>query len=888
MIDFDLFKEKYNYVNATPMMQQYLDAKYQHQDCLVLFRMGDFYELFNDDAIACSKLLGIALSRRGKTENLDIQMCGVPYHSINAYLPRLIAAGYKVAICEQMESPDAAKKERGYKAIVKREVVKIITQGTLIDENLLDLKLPNYLASIVIDKDLVHVAYSDLSTFDFFLSTVTIGNLLSELERINPKEILISENIKDNYEIFNLFNPYRGKLVFQVASYFSLKKSKKVIEDFYKIQSIESLGNFSSIQICSIGSILEYIRITQKTSIPDIGFPKLITHDDYMIIDSSTRRNLELLYSSDGKTQGSVISIIDKTVTSGGSRLLYNFVGNPIAKIDKINNRLELTDLFLSNLKTTENIRKYLSHCHDIERMIARISMNKCLPKDLIDFKNSLKIADVIKAIIYQEFSSSNNSLISYIKNNLTCQQEIIELIDKAILDEPQNDSSKGHYINPLYHPKILELKNLINNSNVLIKRLENKYINKTQISSLKILSNNLMGFFIEIKPKNSDQMSDPIFIHKQTLSSGVRFTTVELQNLESSILNSSSLLVNLEKEIFENICNIISKSLNTIKKIANCISLVDVFTNFAIIADENKYSKPEITDSNDFEIINGRHNVVEKVFESGQSFVPNDCNLNFENRVWLITGPNMAGKSTFLKQNALIAILSHIGCFVPAQYAKIGVIDMLFSRIGANDNLAKGHSTFMVEMIETSRILAQSTEKSFIILDEVGRGTATYDGVAIAWAALEHIHDKLRCRCLFATHYHELVALENSLPSLRNYTVKVDDEHEKILFLYKIIKGAASKSYGIHVAELSGIPNSVIKRAKELLKKMEIQSVKQNKILTQDMSYTKNLFEMTNDDSEYKKKYDNIVNKIKEINPDNLTPKEALEMVYKLTNLIK
>ncbi len=888
MEELDLFKKKYSYDNATLMMKQYLDAKYEHQDCMLLFRMGDFYELFHEDAIECSKILGIALSKRGKTDNLDIPMCGVPYHAINAYLPRLVRAGYKVAICEQMESPEEAKKDRGYKAVVRREVVKIITQGTLTDENLLDFKSPNYLASIIIDKNLTYISYCDLSSFDFFISSVTTNNILSELERIDPKEILISESIKDDFELFSLLSFYRSRFVYQAFAYFAFKKCKKTIEDFYQIKTIDSIGSFSSLQISSIGSILEYIRITQKEAIPEIGFPKMINNDDYMVIDSSTRRNLEILSNSHGKRQGSLLGVIDDTITNSGGRMLYKFLASPIIKKDKINNRLNLTELFLNNLETTENIRTYLKHSSDIERIISRIAMKRALPNDLIQLKNGLKIADSIKSLIYEKFSDIQDNFLNYIISNLISQQSIIDLIDQSIQDEPKNDLTKGGYINSSYNPKIKELNNLMGDSQSSIAKLEHKYSHKSNIPNLKISSNNLMGFFIEVKSKNAHQMSDPIFIHKQSLVSSIRFTTTELQTLENEIINSESLLINLEREIFYNICNKILENLNEIKKLSDSLSFIDVFTNFAIIADKYKYVKPIMSDSNEFEITEGRHPVVERFIESGKQFNTNSCNLNFDNRLWLITGPNMAGKSTFLRQNALIAILAHIGCFVPATLARIGVIDSLFSRIGSNDDLAKGQSTFMVEMIETSRILAQSTENSFIILDEVGRGTATYDGVAIAWSALEYIHDKLRCRCLFATHYHELVSLEQSLPSLKNYTVNVDDTSDVILFLYRIIKGAASKSYGIHVAELAGIPASVIKRAKILLKRMEIDSQKQNKTISQDMSYTQNLFEVSNIDLEYKTKYENLISEIKKINPDNLTPRDSLDVIYKLVNLVK
>ena len=885
MADIASLKQKYNYHLVTPMMKQYLDAKFAHLDCFILFRMGDFYELFYEDAVSCSKILGIALSKRGKVDSLDIPMCGVPHHALDMYLPKLIKDGHKVAICEQMESPEAAKKARGYKAVVRREVVKIITPGTITDEKLLDTKIPNYLTSIVFEAEMCHIAYADLSTFDFYITSTKIDNLISELEKVSPREIIVSENITNNPSTFRLIEPYRSKLVYQVPSYFSYAKCRRGIEEFYSISTIESLGDFSNNQISTIGSILEYIRMTQKEAIPNINFPIEIVQGEHMLIDASTRRNLELVFDNSGSKKTSLFGVLDNTVTNIGSRTLYKFITNPLADHEKINARLEITNLFFNQLNITENIRTILSSVSDIERIIAKIAMAKSMPQDLVALSESLKLSDTIKSILYRHFNTTDSSLLHSIRLNLVSLQEIGDIIDNTLLIASSEDSKNTSFINPNFHPRLQELNEIINNSEVLIRRLERQYRHKTGIEGLKILSNNVLGFFVEIKPKFAAKMTDPSLIHRQSLTSCIRYTSQDLQDLENKLNNAANRKITLEQEIFDNLCKQILVNSSKIKNIARNIALIDVFCGLAINAYKFSYSKPEITNTSQFIIKDGRHPVIERILSKEIPFISNDCNLNFDNRLWLITGPNMAGKSTFLRQNALIAIMAHIGSFVPASYSKIGVIDKLFSRIGASDDLLKGQSTFMVEMIETSRILAQSTEKSFIMLDEVGRGTSTFDGVAIAWAGLEHIHDKLRCRCLFASHYHELVSVTAFLPATVNYTVKVDDSSEQILFLYKIIEGSANKSYGIHVAELAGLPKRVIRRAKELLQKLELDSKHNNKTIVRHECHNLSFASLENNTEQnaYKQKYHLLKDELDAIDPDALTPKAALEILYKI-----
>ncbi|MCC2646906.1 MAG: mutS [Rickettsiaceae bacterium] len=874
-------KQKYKYDKATPMMQQYLDVKIAHQDCLVLFRMGDFYELFFDDALEASKILGIALAKRGKHDEDDIPMCGVPYHALDSYLNKLIEADYKIAICEQMESPEEAKK-RGYKAVVRRDVVRIITPGTVIEEAIVNQNEPNYLSAISFSQDYCAISFIDINTSEFAVIEVKNELLSHEIARLAPKEILVSEKIQAIPQIFSQLGVIKTKLVYQVDSYFDYKKNKYAIESFYNLHTIDSLGNLSKNQIGAIGAILEYLKLTQKANLPQIGFPKLINNDSLMQIDASTRKNLEIVKNLCGESKGSLLGIIDKTVTKSGSRLLYHYLAAPLTDPNKINLRLSLTEFFLHNLTLVDKIRAQLKMVGDIERSLARISMKRASPRDLLSIRDTIEYGIKIKEYIYNAVRLELPVQLNKIFNDLSSDEELLNLLNDALNGEAPNYVSDGGYIKREYHPRVEELYSLIENSTDIVESLKRKYQQETGIDSLKINGNNLLGLFIEITQRFAHKIEDPKFLHKQTLSNAIRYTTEELKNLESDIVNAKNSVIALEQEIFSQLCQSVANTREKLLNLAKALSILDVFCNFAFIADEHNYTKPIIDSSKAFLIKEGRHPIVERSLKlQNHSFVANNCCLSEEQRLWLITGPNMAGKSTFLRQNAHIAILAHIGSFVPATYAHIGVIDKIFSRVGAADDLSKGQSTFMVEMVETSCILSQSTDRSFIILDEIGRGTSTYDGVSIAWSCLEYIHDKLKCRSLFATHYHELTVLSQSLHALRNYNIKISEDNGKLLLLHQIIEGAADKSYGINVAELAGLPKSVIKRAKQILKELEQSS---NKYATKIEDTTSlNLFNYAATSDEALEELTELKERIRKINPDKMTPIDALQALYEL-----
>jgi DNA mismatch repair protein MutS len=878
-------KEKYGYEEATPVMKQYLEIKFANFDCLLLFRMGDFYELFYEDAITASRILGIALTKRGRNGEEEIAMCGVPHHALENYLNKLLEDGFKVAICDQLETPEEAKKRSGYKAVVKRDIVRIITPGTIIEESLLDSKEPHYLASVVINKNLASICYVDLSTSEISVIKVMENEIINELARIKPREILLGESFRSSPLAISITSGLNLRISYQVDSFFAEPKSLKNILNFYSIKALNAIGDLGTEQICAIGSILEYLSITQKERMPKLPKPKILNYHKFMNIDAATRRNLELNIAPGGGNRGSVFYSIDHTISKAGSRLLYSYLGAPLTDIEKINQRLEVTDFFYKNMDLTNSIRAALKKTGDLERCLARLGMGRSTPYDLLGIKQIIETAELIRADFVQKAGINLPSLIEKLIKPLLGHDNVHDIIGQSIKEDALNNLANGGIIKHDFHPKIKELHDLIDNGRDHIERLKDRYRSETGIDSLKITHNNVIGLFIDITSRHSEKITDPKFIHRQTTANSVRYTSLELQELESKMVGAKVQVIAFEKEIYDQICQQVLANHELLCKLAQSLARLDVFCNFAHLADEKEYVRPLITDDTRFEIIEGRHPVVEDSLKKNhEAFISNDCTLLGNDRIWLITGPNMAGKSTFLRQNAIIAILAHIGCFVPAKKAGIGVIDKIFSRIGSGDDLTKGQSTFMVEMLETSAILAQGTPKSLIILDEVGRGTSTYDGVAIAWSVLEHIHDKLKSRCLFATHYHELTAMEDILPALRNYTIAIDENNGKILFLHKIIKGAADRSYGVHVADLAGLPKSVIRRASELLKKFEKDSTTSNKKIMQGESHNLNLFDIQ--PTLISNESGKLLEAFKEIDPDKLTPREALDALYKLKEL--
>jgi DNA mismatch repair protein MutS len=862
----------------TPMMQQYMNVKEQHKDCLLFYRMGDFYELFFDDAVQAARILDIALTKRGKHDSQDIPMCGVPFHSSDNYLYKLIRNGFKVAICEQLETPEEAKK-RGYKEVVKREVVRIITPGTLTEEALLPAKEPNYLAALVKKDKTVAIAWLDLSTCEFYVTTAKIDTLSSELAKINPKELLISEKILEDNEIYNSLQEWKSILTPHVANFFDAKRAERNIKAFYEVETLSGIANFDLNEISVCGALIEYINITQKGSIPRLEFPHKLENTCFMVIDNATRRNLELFCTLSGERKGSLLSTIDLTLTNAGGRLFYQYLSAPLVDVTAIKNRQDIVEFFSSNQNLREQIRETLKKIPDIERALSRLSLNRGGPRDLLVIKTGLTQALRVAELI--EYSGIEN-VPEQLRQHLTDiggYEQLLNELQAALKSEVPMLARDGGFVNPGYHSKLDELNNLQENSKELILNLREKYRSSTGITTLKIDRNNILGYFVDVTPQAASKLAIETFIHRQTLASSVRYTTIELRELETEIISSSETIQRFEIEIFNELLALANKYSDHIIKTAHAIAKIDVASSLGELAVQKNYCRPVIDNSREFKIENGRHPVVEAI--TSNSFIPNNCNLNPNQRLWLITGPNMAGKSTFLRQNALIAMLAQIGSFVPASYAHIGVVDRLFSRVGAADDLAKGLSTFMIEMIETATILNQSTEKSLIILDEIGRGTATYDGLSIAWSCLEYIHDKLACRTLFATHYHELTELKDKMHALRCYSMRVKEWQGKIIFLHEIAEGSANRSYGIYVAKLAGLPKTVIKRAESILSTLE-----SNKNYDKLGSEYLPLLSFAND----KESKDNsqIEQLLLETNIDDLKPREAIELLYKMKELVQ
>jgi DNA mismatch repair protein MutS len=865
--------------NQTPMMLQYLNIKAQYKEAILFYRMGDFYEMFFEDAVIAAEILNITLTKRGKHESQDIPMCGVPFHSSESYLHKLINSGLNVAICEQLETPEEAKK-RGYKAVVRREVVRLVTPGTLIEENLLNAKESNYLISVCAHKEEYAISWIDISTAEFAVKKTNLHSLNADIARLKPKEILISDHLLAQEDIRKQMLDWKRNLSTQDKSFFDLAKCTRNLLSFYNINNIESIGDLSLAQTISLGSIIAYLSITQKNNMPKLKLPELTDKILFMEIDNSSRESLEIFPSTQVNKKNCLLSSIDNTVTNMGARLLAKYLSSPLLDPQIINQRLLIVDFFYHNQKFLLDIRNYLLEITDLERLTCKLLLNKAGPRDLKLILNGL--INIRKLTIF--FLDSNLELPQQVNNMLkefTLFDHLINQLEAALLEEAPILARDGGFVNPEYHPKIFEFTNLTQNQQQEIDKLKQEYIKLSGIANLKISRNNILGYFIEISPQHVAKMTSDQFIHRQTLASSVRYTTLELKHLEENIIIAKDSLINLELEIFNNLCQIIIDHSDKLLLAAQNIATIDVFTNFAFIAKKKNYTKPIIDNSLSFKIISGRHPVVEDALQNeNKQFNANNCDVSESQNIWLLTGPNMAGKSTFLRQNALIAIIAQIGSFVPAEFAHIGIIDRVFSRVGAADDLARGRSTFMVEMIETSVILNQATDRSFIILDEIGRGTSTYDGLSIAWSSLEYIHNKIKSRTLFATHYHELSKLEETLDNMFCYSMAIKEWQNNIIFLHSVQQGSADKSYGVHVAQLAGLPEVVINRATQLLTYFENkdrQSSKNNHD-NEPIDITNNIATEQNN---------MLINLLEEVDINNLTPLEAMSILYKLKQLL-
>lgn len=860
---------------VSPMMQNYLDTKKEYQDCILFYRLGDFYEMFYDDAILASRELEIALTGRACGTEEKAPMCGVPFHAAENYISRLIAKGHKVAICEQLEDPKQTK------GIVKRDVIRVVTPGTVIENNMLEEKKNNYIMSII--KRGIHygIAICDVSTGDFFATEIKLSEnnfekLLDEYARFTPSEIVINpamaaseKEISILKDRANTFVTVRNDELFD-ENQEKIERQYKIIDSFDKEKKITT----ETLAVASVNGLLNYLEETQKMKLEHINTLKMYEVKKYMALDVSARRNLELTERMRDKSKkGSLMWVLDKTSTSMGGRLLRRWINDPLLDIAEIKARNTAVKELKENLMLRGDITETLNKVYDIERLAGKISYGNANGRDLISLKNSLLNVPSLKNTL----SQASSDLLKKLHQNLDELKDIAKLIDDAIVEEPPISIKEGGMIKLGYSPEIDEYKKASTEGKQWILNLEAKERQKSGIKNLKIGYTKVFGYYIEITKSFLNQVPKD-YVRKQTLTNAERFITQELKDMENKILGAEEKAIQYEYNEFVKIRDKIAKNIERLQKTASVIAQIDVLTSLATVAENNNYVCPEIDDSGVIDIENGRHPVVEKMIDSG-SFVQNDTKLDKkENRVAVITGPNMAGKSTYMRQVALICLMAQIGSFVPASRAHLGVIDKIFTRVGASDDLSMGQSTFMVEMAEVANILKDATGNSLVVLDEIGRGTSTYDGLSIAWAVAEYIADKnkIGCKTLFATHYHELVQLEEKIEGIKNYSIAVKEKGEDIIFLRKIIEGGTDESYGIHVAKLAGVPNDVVKRANKILNSLEKGDVK-IKETKEDKKQVEGQIDL------YNLQFADIAHELDKINLNELTPIEALNVLVKL-----
>ncbi|MHA1265425.1 MAG: DNA mismatch repair protein MutS [Candidatus Helarchaeota archaeon] len=804
-------------MSKTPMMQQFHAIKRKYKDAILFFRVGDFYETFEDDAKIVSKELNIVLTARGKGAN-RVPLAGVPYHAVDSYITRLIRKGYKVAICEQIGEPPT-------KGIVKREVVRVITAGTLLEDSLLNAKENNYLAAFIMDKASLGIAFADISTAEFYCMQIDsedpLSRLLMEFSRFNPRECLIPEFLMSNESLIAALQQNFDLILTSYEDFhFSYEYARNLLLEHFKVLSLEAFGCESyPLAIQASGAILSYLQETQKTPIQNIQQLKTYHLNDYMFLDAASIRNLELIRNMrDGSSTGTLLQILSHTSTAMGRRLLQHWLLHPLQNLHHINTRLNGVAELKQKAILRGDITELLTETADLERLISRVNYKRTTTKDVLGLKDTLEIVPKISALL----EDTSSQILAELRNSLKGLPSIVELIDKAIIAE--SSERGGQIIRPGYHEELDRLRKLVKDSKHYIEKLEAQEQRRTGIKSLKVRYNKVFGYYIEVSKSNLHLVPKE-YIRKQTLVNAERFITPELKDYEATVLTNQDRIIELEKQLFDQVLDKICAKTKEIQVIGNALAQLDVFVNFAELAQRNNYNRPVMTEDLSIDIKEGRHPVIEQLVIN-EPFIPNDVHMNCDmNRLLIITGPNMAGKSTYLRQIALICLMAQIGSFIPARSATLGIVDRIFTRIGAVDDLTRRQSTFMVEMIETGTILNQATQRSLIILDEIGRGTATFDGLSIAWAVAEYIHNRIKAKTLFATHYHELTELVNFLPGAKNFNVAVAESHGKIHFLRKVEPGAASKSYGIQVAKLAGLPSSVIERATDILKQIERQS---------------------------------------------------------------
>lgn len=874
----------------SPMMQQYVDTKKQYKDCILFYRVGDFYEMFFEDAITASKELEITLTGKECGLKERAPMSGVPHHALETYLNRLVAKGYKVAICEQVEDPSLAK------GLVKREIVRIVTPGTNINTSALDETKNNYLMSIVYLDNNFGISISDISTGDYLVTEVESSNaLLDEINRFVPTEIICNSSLMlSGIDMEDLKNRL-GITIFTLDSwYFDEELCIRALKEHFKVMDLSGLGlsDYDS-GVIAAGAMMQYLMETQKTSLSQLTNITPYSTNKFMVIDTSTRRNLELTETlREKQKRGSLLWVLDKTKTAMGARMMRNFIEQPLIIKEDIEKRQNAIEELNEELINRDEIREYLNPIYDLERLVSRIAYKSANPRDLISFKNSLEMLPHIKNLM----KSYKSALLKEMYEEFDTLEDIYDIINASIVEDPPIAIKEGGIIKEGYNEEIDRLRNAKTDGKGWLAQLEAKERERTGIKTLKVKFNKVFGYCIEVTNSFKDMVPDD-YTRKQTLTNAERYITPELKELEDVILGAEEKLFTLEYDLFSEIRERIAQEVLRIQNTAKSVATIDVFASLAYVAEHNNYVKPKINDKGIIDIKNGRHPVVENMMNSSM-FVANDTLLdNGKNRISIITGPNMAGKSTYMRQTALIVLMSQIGSYVPADSANIGICDRIFTRVGASDDLASGQSTFMVEMTEVANILRNATSKSLLILDEIGRGTSTFDGLSIAWAVVEHISNPklLGAKTLFATHYHELTELEGTIESVNNYCIAVKEQGDDIVFLRKIVKGGADKSYGIQVAKLAGIPESVINRAKEIVNELSDAdiSAKAKEIANSNVKLKKqnfikdtvevtqmSLFDTVNDNE--------IIDDIKQLDLGMITPIDALNILYKMQNKLK
>jgi DNA mismatch repair protein MutS len=851
------------------MMAQYLSLKAEALDCLLFYRMGDFFELFFDDAKAAAACLDIALTARGEHEGEPIPMCGVPIHAAEAYLARLIKAGHRVAIAEQTENPAEARK-RGAKSVVNRAIVRVVTAGTLTEEALLDSRAANWLAAVVKVGDRCGIAAADISTGRFELCSAAPGALGAELARLGAAEIVAPEPI-DGFEVQQRRQGFDSVL------------GERRLRERFEVATLDGFGQFDRAALAAAGGLLCYLDEVARESLPFLRPPLGRASDAHMMIDAATRESLEIVVSANGTRSGSLLAAIDRTVTGAGARLLASDIGAPLLHRRDIEARLELVALFERDAVGREAVRRQLKALPDIGRAIGRLAAGRGGPRDLGQLRDGLNEARRLHGRL--SALPDQPKLLADLLPTLVGHGELVDLLSRALVPSPPVDAAQGGYIAEGYDAALDALRSTGGEGRRAIAALEARYRQQTGIASLKIRHNGVLGYHVEVPAKNADKLmpADSGFTHRQTLAGVVRFNAPDLHEQALRVGLAGAHALGAEAAHLEELTGEALKRANAIAAAADALARLDVASALAERAAEGGWSRPTLVDHSCFEVEAGRHPVVEDATRAaGGRFVANDCRLSEDNRLWLVTGPNMGGKSTFLRQNALIALLAQAGSYVPASRAVLGIVDRLFSRVGASDNLARGRSTFMVEMVETAAILAQATHRSFVILDEVGRGTSTYDGLAIAWAVVEAIHDRNRCRCLFATHYHELTRLAERLDALSLHHVRAREWKGELVLLHELARGPADRSYGIAVAKLAGLPPPVLARAKSVLSKLEEGRAATGGIAAglDDLP----LFAAAQEAEAAAP--DPLQSALAEVDADALTPREALDLVYRLKRL--